>query len=74
MHAATLDPIEPTGSSRRRSASRTPSAIAAGLSASTRTAASPLASSIDGCEETTHGTPHAIASTIGIPKPSNRDG
>ena len=35
-----------------------------------RTAASPLASSRDGCDETTHGTPHAIASSTGMPKPS----
>ena len=51
-----------------------PAAIASGLSMSTRIAASPLASSIDGCEETTTGAPDAIASTIGIPKPSKSDG
>ena len=51
-----------------------PAAIASGLRGSTRTAASPLASSIDGCEETTAGAPDAIASTIGIPKPSKSDG
>ena len=49
-------------------------AISAGLSGSTRIAASPHASSSDGCEDTTHGAPHAIASTTGIPNPSNRDG
>ena len=39
-----------------------------------RYAAAPAASSIDSCEDATTGTPLAIASTIGIPKPSNRDG
>ena len=45
-----------------------------GSSGSARRAASPAASSIDACEDATTGTPLAIASTIGIPKPSKRDG
>ena len=34
----------------------------------------PQASSSDGCDEATTGAPQAIASVIGIPKPSKRDG
>ena len=49
-------------------------AIASGLSGSQRMAAPPAASFIDACEEATTGAPQAIASVIGIPKPSNRDG
>ena len=59
---------------RRRIASSIPAAIASGESGSTRTAALPLASSSDACEETTAGVPLAIASTTGIPKPSNLAG
>ena len=44
------------------------------LSGSARTAASPAASPIDGCADTTTGAPEAIASVIGMPKPSNLDG
>ncbi len=51
-----------------------PSAIASGLSGSTRMAASPAASSSEGCEEATTGVPEAIASRTGIPKPSKKDG
>ena len=45
-----------------------------GLSGSARTAASPQASSIEACADATTGAPEAIASVIGMPKPSNRDG
>ena len=57
-----------------RRASRIPAAIAAGSSGSTRTAASPHASSSEGWDDATTGVPHAIASITGIPKPSYRDG
>ena len=57
-----------------RDASRIAAAIASGSSGSARTAAAPEASSIDSCAEATVGAPHAIASVIGIPKPSKRDG
>ena len=72
--ARVLDPA-PRSSSRRASASR----IAGGDRLRRRRgrrarAASPLASSMDGCDDATTGAPHAIASMIGIPKPSNRDG
>src|SRR6185437_6104755 len=61
-------------SSRRVIASRMPEAIASGLSGSARTAASPEASSIDSWAEATTGAPEAIASVIGMPKPSKREG
>ena len=61
-------------SSRRASASRIAAANASALSGSARTAASPHASSSDGCDDATTGAPDAIASVIGIPKPSKRDG
>ena len=51
-----------------------PAAIASGLSGSTRTAASAAASSIEMCADATTGAPEAIASVIGMPNPSNRDG
>jgi len=49
-------------------------AKAPGSSGSARRAASPEASSSDGCAEATTGTPLAIASMIGIPNPSKREG
>src|SRR5439155_865451 len=63
-----------TSSSRRAIACSTAAAIAVGRSGSARTAASPHASSIDPCADATTGTPLAIAATIGLPKPSHRDG
>ncbi len=45
-----------------------------GSPGSTRTAASPQASSSDGWVDATTGVPQAMASTIGMPKPSNMEG
>src|SRR5439155_7246008 len=53
---------------------RIPSAIASTDSGSTSTAASPATSGSDERSEVTTGHPHAIASSTGRPKPSNRDG
>ena len=66
-------PSRPTRRALRspaRGRTRTPR----GSSGSARSAASPLASSSDGCAEATTGVPLAIASTTGMPKPSNREG
>src|SRR5207244_4420986 len=63
-----------TRRSRSASARSIAAASSSGRSGSARTAASPAASSRDGCDEATTGTPLAIASTIGMPKPSKRDG
>src|SRR5262249_236915 len=45
-----------------------------GLWGSHGTAAGPEASSGEACDEAPTGAPQAIASVIGMPKPSNRDG
>ena len=63
-----------TSSSRRVSASEIPAAIDSGSCGIDADAADPHASSSDGWFETTTGVPHAIASTTGIPNPSNNDG
>ena len=61
-------------STRRARACSSAAAIAAGSSGSARNAASPHASSSEGCADATTGVPHAIASTTGMPNPSKRDG
>src|SRR6185312_5375301 len=63
-----------TSSSRRRTASPIPAAIAAGSRGSTSTAAPAATSSVAPPRLVTTGVPHAIASRIGSPKPSYRDG
>ena len=63
-----------TSSARRATAAASAADQASGSSGSARRATSPDASSSDGCDEATTGTALAIASTIGIPKPSKREG
>src|SRR4029079_3973561 len=63
-----------TNSSRRATAPASAADQASGSSGSARRPTSPEASSSDGCDEATTGTALAIASTIGMPKPSKREG